>query len=117
MNLTSYIYIMPQNHPIRFKSRFLFGGTLFARDIIEIDDVFITLRQKSIFNQLKESVNIPLNNIKNIGIKYRLTGTNIFVESLANRSFTGRGFSNKAAEKISKTVKSFNSRTNEKAFS
>ena len=116
INSTNYMFFMPQNHPIRFKSRFLFGGALFARDIIEIDDVFITLRQKSIFNQLKESVNIPLNNIKNIGIKNTLTGTRISVESLANRSFTGRGFSAKAARQISKTVKSFNLRTNYKSF-
>ncbi len=107
---------MPLNQPIRFKSRVLFGGTLFTRDIIEIDDVFITLRQKNIFNQLKESVNIPLKNIKNIGINNTLTGTNIFVESLANRSFTGYGFSVKAAEKISEIVKLFNHTTKEKPF-
>ena len=116
MNLTRYMYFMPQNQPVRFKSRFLFGGTLFVRDIIEIDDVFITLRQKSIFNQLIESVNIPLNNIKNIGIKNTLTGTNIIVESLANRSFTGHGLSANAAKTISKTVRSFNLRTKKKIF-
>lgn len=102
--------------PIRFKSRFLFGGALFVRDIIEIDDVFITLRQKNAFNQLKESVNIPLNNIKNIGIKNTLTGTNIVVESLANRSFTGHGFSAKTAKKISKTVELFSLRSKKQAF-
>ena len=97
---------MSHNQPIQFKSRFLFGGMLFARDIIEIDDVFITLRQKTIFNQLRESVNIPLNNIKNVRVKNTLTGTNIFVESLTNRSFTGHGFSAKMAEKIFKTIES-----------
>lgn len=98
---------MLQNEPMRYKSRFLFGGMLFARDVIEIDDVFITLRQKSIFKHLRESINIPLNNIKNIKIKYTLTGTNIFVESLTSRSFTGHGFSVAVAKEVHKTIQLF----------
>lgn len=98
---------MPHNQTIRFKSRLLFGRTFYSRDIIEIDEVFITLRRRGVFNRIKGSINIPLNNIKNIGIKNTLTGANIFVESRANRSFTGRGFSAKAIEKISEAIEMF----------
>ncbi|MDY0101661.1 MAG: hypothetical protein RBS07_01920 [Lentimicrobium sp.] len=104
---------MPHNQPIRFISSFLFGGSLFVRDVIEIDGVFITLRQKGVFNDQKKSVNIPLSNVKNIGIRNTLTGTNIFIESLANRSFTGHGFSAKAAKKITKAIEVFNNRSKE----
>lgn len=107
---------MLQNEPIRFKSRFLFGGMLFARDVIEIDEVFITLRQKSIFKQFRESVNIPLNNIKNIKVKNTLTGTNIFVESRTNRCFTGHGFSATVANKIYRTIELFSHRSNKDAL-
>ena len=105
MNQTRYLF-MHLNETLRFKSRFIFGGMLLTRDIIEIDDVFITLRQKSIFKHFRESVNIPLNNIKNIRVKNTLTGTNIFVESLTNRSFTGHGFSARMTKNIFKTIES-----------
>ena len=109
-------FVMPHNQPIRFISSFIFGGSLFKRDVIEIDEVFITLRQKGVFKVQKESVNIPLSNVKNIGIKTTLTGTNIFIESLAHRSFTGHGFSTKAAKKISKTIELFNINSKKEAF-
>lgn len=107
---------MHRSQPIRFISSFIFGGSLFKRDVIEIDEVFITLRQKGVFKNQKESINIPLSNVKNIGIKNTLTGTNVFVESLAHRSFTGHGFSAKAAKKISETIELFNINSREKAF-
>ncbi len=107
---------MLQNEPIRFKSRFFFGGMLFARDVIEIDEVFITLRQKSVFKNLRESINIPLNNIKNIKMKNTLTGTNIFVESLTSRSFTGHGFSDAVAKKIHNTIELVSRNSNEDAL-
>lgn len=109
-------FTMPRTQPMRFISSFFFGGSLFKRDVIEIDEVFITLRQKGVFKDQKESVNIPLSNIINIGIKNTLTGTNIIVESLAHRSFIGHGFSAKTARKISSTIEVFNIRKEAKSF-
>lgn len=107
---------MLHNYPIRFKSRFLFGGTLFTRDIIEIDEVFITLRHKGFFKNPKKSVNIPLGNIKTIGLKNTFTGVSVFVESFAHRSFKANGFSAKAAREISKAIESFKISTKKESF-
>lgn len=107
---------MPQNQLIRFKSRFLFGGMLLTRDIIEIDDVFITLRHRGFFKTPKKSINIPLGNVKNIGLKNTFMGVNVFVESFAHRSFKACGFSAKAAREISNAIESFHVRTKDQAF-
>lgn len=107
---------MFQNQPKRFKSRILFGGTLFTRDIIEIDEVCITLRHKGFLKNQKKSINIPLGNIKNIGLKNTFMGVNLFVESFAHRSFIANGFSAKAAREISKAIESFKINTKESSF-
>lgn len=98
---------MNHDRIIRFKSSILHGGKLFSRDIIEIDDVFITLRQKKIFSISYNSMSIPLKNVINVGITRTFAGVNVMIESVARRHFNGRGFSEKAGKEINETINSF----------
>lgn len=98
--------IMDHNRILSFKSSIFFGGSLITTDVIEIDDVFITLRRKSLFNATK-STSIPIANVVNIGLRKSCTGVNIFIESLAHRHFKGIGFSRKAAREINTAIGSY----------
>jgi hypothetical protein len=97
---------MDHNRILSFKSSIFFGGSLITTDIIEIDDVFITLRRKSLFNATK-STSIPIANVVNVGLRKSFTGVNIFIESLAHRHFKGIGFSKKAAREINTAIGSY----------
>lgn len=98
--------IMDYNRILSFKSSIFFGGSLLTTDVIEIDDVFITLRRKSLFNATK-SISIPIANVVNVGLSKTLTGVNILIESLAHRHFKGMGFSKKAAREINSAIGSY----------
>lgn len=97
---------MNHNRILSFKSSIFFGGSFLTTDVIEIDDVFITLRRKSMFNATK-SVSIPLGNVVNVALSKSLTGVNILIESLAHRHFKGIGFSKKAAREINSAIGSY----------
>jgi hypothetical protein len=97
---------MNYNKILSFKSSIFFGGNLLSTDIIEIDDVFITLRRKSMFNATK-STSIPIANVIKIGLSKSFTGVNIFIESLAHRHFKGIGFSKKAAREINTAIDTY----------
>ena len=98
---------MNHDRTIRFKSSILHGGKLFSRDIIEIDDVFITLRRKRFFSVSYKSMSIPLKNVINVGITNTFAGVNVMIESVARRHFSGRGFSEKAGREINETINAF----------
>lgn len=98
--------MMNHDRILLFKSSIFFGGSLISTDVIEIDDVFITHRRKSLFKSTK-STSIPIANVVNISLRKSCTGVNIFIESLAHRHFKGIGFSRKAAREINTAIGSY----------
>lgn len=101
------MFVMEHDRIVRFKSSVLHGGRLLSRDIIEIDDVFITLRQKRLFSISYQSMSIPLRNVIKVGVSNTFVGVNIMIESVARRHFRGRGFSEKAGREIYDAVNCF----------
>jgi hypothetical protein len=99
--------VMNHDRTIKFKSSILYGGNIFSRDVIEIDDVFITLRRKQFFSVSHKSMSIPLRNVINVGITNTFAGVNVMIESVARRHFNGRGFSEKAGKEINEAINSF----------
>lgn len=98
---------MNHENIVRFKSSIFYGGKLFSRDIIEIDDVCITLRRKRFLSVSYQSMSIPLRNVINVGITNTFAGVNVMIESVARRHFNGLGFSERAGREINETINSF----------
>lgn len=98
------LLIMNSMRVSKFKSSPITGGGLFAREIIEIDDTYITIRKRKYpFTSLK-SKSIPIRNIINISITKAGIGTNIHIESFSKAIIFGRGFSAGSTAEIRKLL-------------
>ena len=84
----------------RFRSQFIYGGSILNPDIIEVDDIFITLRRRKFLFSSPVSISMPLNNVIKVEINTEGSSKNILIESIARRQIRGRGFSPGIAVKI-----------------
>ena len=103
---TNFIILLIMNsmRVSKFKSSPITGGGFFTREIIEIDDTYVTIRKRKYpFTSLK-SMSIPIRNIINIKVSKAGIGTNILIESLSKTIIFGRGFSASNASEIRKLL-------------
>jgi hypothetical protein len=88
----------------KFKSSPITGGSLFAREIIEIDDTYVTIRKRKFPYTSLKSMSIPIRNIINIKVSKTGIGTNILIESLSKTIIFGKGFSVSHTSEIRKLL-------------
>jgi len=88
----------------RYTSNFLFSANPFASVVFEIDDTYVTLTKKN--SLFSESIikSIPIRNIVNIQVSKSGTGASIQINSFANSTLSGNGFSLRKALEIKSAI-------------
>lgn len=87
-----------------FKSDFIHGSHFLSRDTIEIDDTYITIKQKKYpFSALKYK-SIPLQNIIEIEVRRIGIGASILIQSYAKSQIFCKGLSFSDALKIKNLI-------------
>lgn len=88
----------------KFSADFIHGGSLLSSDIIEIDDTYITIKQKkNPFSPIRY-ISIPLRNVVNVEVKKIGVGASVFIKSYSRSQIFCKGLSMKNADKIKQLV-------------
>lgn len=91
-------------HTYSFKSAFIYGRYLWRKDLIEIDDTYVTIKKRQYpFSALKVN-SIPLHNIIIVEVKRAGTGASILIKSYAKSEIFCKGLSFKNALKIKSLI-------------
>lgn len=88
----------------KFSADFFHGGALLSSDIIEIDDTYITIKQKKTPFSPQKYISIPLQNVIQVEVKKMGAGASVFIKSYSRSQIFCKGLSMKNADKIKQLV-------------
>ncbi len=92
--------MLEPNRTVKFKSNFLWGGSVLHPDILEIDETFVIHRRKRGVFSGDQTVSIPRNNVISVEISKFGAGSDICIESFTRSRIVCKGFSASVAEKV-----------------
>jgi hypothetical protein len=96
--------MLEPNRTFKFKSNFLWGGSVLHPDMLEIDETFVIHRRKRGVFSGDQTVSIPRSNVVSVKINNFGAGNDICIESFTRSRIECKGFSTSVAEKVKKLL-------------